>query len=481
MLRLELAHATDFDGWRAQARRLAAQGVPADDVEWHVAGEAPSLLALGATALDLPVCAPEAPIQVPRAFLELARTVVLHRDPQRFTVLYRMLLRLRDEPRLLDLAVDPDVARLRRMEQAVRHDIHRMHAYVRFRRVAEGDGERFVAWYEPEHRIVEATADFFVRRFAGQRWAILTPERSAIWDGGDGATLQFAPGVPRAAAPEDDALEDLWRAYYASVFNPARLNCSALQSHLPRKFWHQLPEARIIAPLVAAATARTGAMVAAEAAAPRRTRKTPSAPAPAAEDADAMDKATLDRCRRCPLWKDATQGVPGEGPAGASLMLVGEQPGDQEDLAGRPFVGPAGQLLDRALAEAGIDRGRVFVTNAVKHFKYEPRGKRRLHKKPADAEIEACNVWLRQEIETVGPQLIVALGATAIRALVGRPLPVQANRAQMLTLDDGRPMLVTVHPSFLLRVPPGNRDAEYARFIADLRVAARWLRDRGAR
>ena len=162
-------------------------------------------------------------------------------------------------------------------------------------------------------------------------------------------------------------------------------------------------------------------------------------------------------------------------------MLVGEQPGDQEDLAGRPFVGPAGQLFDRALAEAGIDRSRVFVTNAVKHFKYEPRGKRRIHKKPSDAEIEACNVWLQQEIEAVGAQLIVALGATAIRALAGRTLPVQANRGQVLALDDGRPMLVTVHPSFLLRVPPENRDAEYAKFVADLRVAARWLRDRGGR
>ena len=476
MMQLELSHATDFDGWREHARRLAANGVPADAVEWHVRGESASLL--GSTALDLPICTPATPIHVPRAFVELARMVVLHSDPQRFALLYRVLLRLRAEPRLLELAIDRDIDRLRHMEHAVQHDMHRMHAYVRFRKVIDADGERFIAWYEPEHHIVEATADFFVRRFAGQRWAILTPKRSAVWDG---ETLHFAPGVPRSSAPGPDALEHMWRTYYASVFNPARVNRTALQSHMPRKFWQQLPEAQIIAPLIAHATVRAGAMVAAEAAAPRRKRPSPLNPAPDASDADGMDKDTLDRCRRCPLWKHATQGVPGEGPVGASLMLVGEQPGDQEDLTGRPFVGPAGQLLDRALAEAGIDRSRVFVTNAVKHFKYEPRGKRRIHKKPSDSEIEACNVWLQQEIETVGAQLIVALGATAIRALAGRALPVQANRGQVLPLGDGRPMLVTVHPSFLLRVPPENRDAEYAKFVADLRIAARWLRDQGKR
>ncbi len=476
MMQLELAHATDFDGWRKQARQLAANAVPADAVQWHVRGAVPSLL--GATAVDLPIVEPAMPIQVPRAFVDLARVVVMHSDPQRFVALYRVLLRLSEEPRLLQLAVDPDIVLLRNMEHAVRHDMHRMHAYVRFRKVVDADGEHFIAWYEPEHHIVEANADFFVRRFAGQRWAILTPERSALWDG---EALHFTPGVPRSSAPAGDALEDLWRTYYASVFNPARLNCTALQSHMPRKFWSQLPEAQIISPLVASAAARAGTMVAAEAAAPRRSRKTPLVREPAADEADGMDKVTIDQCRRCPLWKNATQGVPGEGPNNASLMFVGEQPGDQEDLAGRPFVGPAGQLLNRALGDAGIDRSRVFVTNAVKHFKYEPRGKRRLHKKPSDAEIDACNLWLQQEIGAVGPQLIVALGATAIRALAGRALPVQANRGQVLTLDDGRPMLVTVHPSFLLRVPPENREAEYVKFVADLRVAAEFLAKRRQR
>ncbi len=147
---------------------------------------------------------------------------------------------------------------------------------------------------------------------------------------------------------------------------------------------------------------------------------------PANSGAGEAQRKLLDQCRNCPLWQYATQAVPGEGPDSARLMLVGEQPGDQEDLAGRPFVGPAGQLLDRALAAAGIERAQVYVTNAVKHFKYELRGKRRLHKKPAELEIAACHAWYESEVATVQPALIVALGATAVRAVLGRALPILA-------------------------------------------------------
>jgi len=495
MHRVELAHAADFDGWRRHARLLAAQSVSPEAVCWQVRSEVPSLLLARDAANDALPCAAGAPaadaaLRVPRAFIELARNVVLHNDPGRFELLYRVLLRLQREPRLLSLTVDPDVARLARMQKAVAHDIHRMHAYLRFRRVADERGERFVAYYEPEHHIVEAAAPFFVNRYAGQDWAILTPQCSLLWSRARDRTtdrevreeeLTIGPGVTRDAAPATDALEDLWRAYYASTFNPARLNRRALQSHMPRRFWPQLPEAQLIEPLVAAASARTARMVAAPTPPPRRSRTAPPAPrAPSRGAAGEPTKAAIDACRRCPLWKGATQGVPGEGPPRARLMLVGEQPGDQEDLAGRPFVGPAGRLLDRALEEAGIDRTQVYVTNAVKHFKYELRGKRRLHKKPSDMEVEACHVWLQEELEAVGPALVVALGATALRALTGRAMPVQANRGTLLPLDENRQLLVTVHPSFLLRVPPENREREYAAFVADLRIAAQWLRGHGA-
>ena len=180
-------------------------------------------------------------------------------------------------------------------------------------------------------------------------------------------------------------------------------------------------------------------------------------------------------CRACPLWKNATQTVFGEGPSDAEIMLVGEQPGDREDLTGHPFVGPAGLILDRALADAGIDRARVYVTNAVKHFKFEPRGKRRLHKRPNAGEIKVCSTrWLFGEIEAITPQIVVALGATAAQSLVGRPVPILSNRGEVLDLPSGLQVLITVHPSALLRLrDEDERRAAYEAFVGDLRSVAR--------
>jgi uracil-DNA glycosylase len=186
-------------------------------------------------------------------------------------------------------------------------------------------------------------------------------------------------------------------------------------------------------------------------------------------------------CRACPLWKNATQTVFGEGPSDAEIMLVGEQPGDREDFSGRPFVGPAGLLLDRALADAAVDRKRVYVTNAVKHFKFEPRGKRRLHKRPNAGEIRVCRRWLLGEIEAVAPQLIVALGATAAQSLAGRPVPVQANRSAVLDLASGPRVLITVHPSALLRLKDEEeKRAAYDAFVQDLRPIAQIVGRRAA-
>ena len=191
-------------------------------------------------------------------------------------------------------------------------------------------------------------------------------------------------------------------------------------------------------------------------------------------------KGNLDELRRevqgctaCPLYRNATQAVFGEGPASCGMMLVGEQPGDQEDVQGRPFVGPAGQVLDRALAAAGIDRGTVFVTNAVKHFKFTPRGKRRLHQKPDTTEIAACHPWLLAEIEALHPERIVALGATAAQALLGRQVTIGRERGRLRPFAPDRLLLVTVHPSYILRIPDERaKRAEYARLVEDLQIAA---------
>lgn len=185
-------------------------------------------------------------------------------------------------------------------------------------------------------------------------------------------------------------------------------------------------------------------------------------------------------CTRCPLYKDATQTVFGEGPASAKLMLMGEQPGDQEDLAGRPFVGPAGRMLDKALDEAGIDRSETYVTNAVKHFRFEQRGKRRLHKTPDTAHIEACSWWFAQERALVRPPVTIALGGSAARALLGKTVTIGRTRGQPIALDDGLAGWVTVHPSYLLRIDDHQRAGdEYGRFVEDLKGAYAHARELG--
>jgi DNA polymerase len=182
------------------------------------------------------------------------------------------------------------------------------------------------------------------------------------------------------------------------------------------------------------------------------------------------------QCTRCPLYKNATQVVPGEGSSRARLMMVGEQPGDKEDLEGKPFVGPAGRMLDRAIEEAGLDRRKVFVTNAVKHFKFEQRGKRRLHKKPNAYEIDRCHWWQEQELRIIKPELVVALGATALRSLTGRPTAIAKLRGHVVPLADGTPLVATIHPSYLLRIQDhDDKAAEYGRFVADLRLCAKLL------
>jgi DNA polymerase len=194
------------------------------------------------------------------------------------------------------------------------------------------------------------------------------------------------------------------------------------------------------------------------------------------EDAAIADLAALRKaeasCTRCPLYGPATQVVPGEGPADATMMLVGEQPGNDEDLQGRPFVGPAGRMLQLALDEAEIDRTKVFVTNAVKHFKFELRGKRRLHKRPSTHEIERCRWWLDIEKRLVKPRVVVALGATAVRGVLGRADTIASLRSRLLPQEDGTSVVVTIHPSFLLRITdPDDKARQYAHFVADLKIA----------
>ncbi|WP_315765047.1 UdgX family uracil-DNA binding protein [Sphingomonas sp. Y38-1Y] len=452
----------DFEGWRDAARELAADRVPPDRVIWQVAGHAADLFAETPPPIDPPADpAPPPAFRVPRGFVDLARDVVLHADPERFALLYTMLTRLLDQPRLIDDRADPLRRRLDEMAKAVRRDIHKMRAFLRFREVADDAGERFVAWFEPEHHIVRANAAFFVNRFNTMRWSILTPEVSLHWDS---ETLSEGPGAVKGDAPDGDPIEAVWKTYYASIFNPARLKVGAMLREMPRKYWKNMPETALVGELVAGARARETAMI--------ETARS-AAPGGNVEGAWAALREEAMGCTRCHLYKPATQTVFGEGPLDARMMFVGEQPGDQEDLAGQPFVGPAGQVFNRAMDEAGIDRETVYVTNAVKHFKFEPRGKRRIHAKPDAGEIEACRWWIEQERMLLTPKLTVALGATAARSLTGKTVTISRERGRAFLLPDGGEGWITVHPSFLLRIQDKTQaDEEYARFVEDLRNAA---------
>ena len=460
-----LAEEDDFDGWRDAARALVAAGVAPEEVVWRVADAPDDLFA---SAGDAPASGAAPAFSVPRLFVDLARNVVCHSDPQRFALLYTLLVRLRAHPKLIEDHADPLVQRLDRMAKAVRRDIHKMRAFLRFREIEEGEGERFVAWFEPEHHIVRANAAFFVNRFTAMRWSILTPELSIHWDG---AALTESPGASKADAPQGDPLEETWKTYYASIFNPARVKIGAMLKEMPKKYWKNMPETALVPGLVAGAQARESGMIATSKAQGRAELGGNSRIAWQALRDEAMG------CTRCHLYKHATQTVFGEGPVDASLMFVGEQPGDQEDLAGKPFVGPAGQVFDRALAQAGVDRSTVYVTNAVKHFKFELRGKRRIHSKPQGPEIDACRWWIEQERVLIRPPVTVALGATAARSLLGKIVTIGGSRGHAHTLEDGGESCVTVHPSFLLRLQDrAEADREFARFVEDLqRVKARAL------
>jgi len=474
MRTIRLSSLNDFEEWRAAARGLLLSATRPEDVTWLDPTTADDLFT---TTQPPPQVTGRKVGTVPQRFIEWAEAGICHTDPERFALLYRLLWRLQKDPSLMTVRSDPDVERLDRRRAAVSRDSHKLKAFVRFKEIADVSGlERFVAWFEPDHYVLERVAPFFVRRFTGMIWAIVTPYRSAFWDG---ETLEFGPGGKKSDVPADDALEPVWKSYFASIFNPARLKVAMMKSEMPVKYWKNLPEAELIPDLIRGAREAEDAMIERMANLPSskhlRRAERQVVPQPVTAISSLVDaRSAIHDCRRCPLYEHATQPVFGDGPPDAELMFVGEQPGDSEDLAGKPFVGPAGQVFDTAMAEAGLDRERAYVTNAVKHFKFVPRGKRRLHQRPNAGEIRACNFWVGLERELVKPRLVVAMGATAVTSLCGSGTTLSSVRGRVTLLEDGTPMIATVHPSYLLRLPDREQAArERAQFVADLRLVRR--------
>lgn len=494
----------EFEAWREAARGALRDGYRPEEIDLQDA-TVPTPLTLALETDESPTGGAVPSPHTSKAFLEAARVAAVHRDPQRWNLLYRILYRLQSERDLLKIEIDEDVVQLMRLEAQVSRDLHKMHAFVRFRKVLEADDpaerpvvvdepipvaadpyahhllletptpfgsikteiascepdetkdtedvseeaganvcEHFIAWYQPDHRILPLAAPFFAERFAIMRWTILTPDASVSWDP-IAKQLNFAPGLPRESAPAEDELEALWRSYYASIFNPARLNPQAMRSEMPVRYWKNLPEVALLPNLITSAPTRVATMVS------RQQQQATAQPFVPAEHTLAVLRAAMPACRGCELYCNATQVVPGDGPASSALMLVGEQPGDQEDRQGRPFVGPAGKLLRKALEELRINPAEVYMTNAVKHFKFIQRGKLRLHQNPRLSEITACRPWLLAEIDAVRPKVILCLGASASKALLGGTFALMRDRGKILATPFADRVLATVHPSAVLR------------------------------
>ncbi|MBN8872084.1 MAG: UdgX family uracil-DNA binding protein [Rhodospirillales bacterium] len=427
-MQVVLTRETDWEGWRRATRALVLTGVAPEKITWRI-GRVPA-----------PLPEAQGTFNVPRNLVEIAALAFQAHARDRFDRLYRLVWRAHHGALPAAPQDDPALAEAQALAFAVRAEAHRMRTHMRFMPVEDADGPRFLGWYAPQHHVLEANAQLLARRFPDKRWSILTPEGSAHWDGGGHAALRFGPGA--RGIVDDATLATWWDAHHAAL----------LQEAVPGS---SVPEAEALDE------------------APRPPDLPPLGPVVLDLAPDpAVHRAAVEagQCRRCDLWQPASQTVFGEGPAGAQVVFIGEQPGDQEDVIGRPFVGPAGQLLDRAMEEAGIDRRTIYITNAVKHFKFTPRGKRRIHQSPDATEIQVCRFWLDVERVQLAPRLLVLMGASGARAVLGRPVTVTRERGRPFALEDGQTAFITVHPSYLLRIPdPAGKAREYRAFVEDLR------------
>ncbi|HET9696508.1 MAG TPA: UdgX family uracil-DNA binding protein [Terriglobales bacterium] len=450
-----------YECFRDRARELLSANIPPAEVIWTDRDASQfSLL----QQESIPAAAPKT-IDVPRRYVELAKLVYAHSHPECWHMLYSVLWRiLHGDRNLLSVHIDSDVLRLNHMRQEIARDVHHMHAFLRFRRIERNSEEWFVAWYKPDHHVLRLAVPFFVDRFATMRWAILTPEESGSWDG---IHLNFGPGVPASEAPTDDSLETLWSTYYRTTFNPARMNLELMRQEMPARFWTHMPELQQLSNVIAEVPARLEAM---------DRQQATSVTVPDSRDLTILRDAA-SRCTGCDICRDATQTVFGEGSPHAQVVLVGEQPGDVEDTQGRPFVGPAGDVLRRAMEEAGITREDVYMTNAVKHFKFTRQGKRRIHQTARMSEVIACKPWLEAELDAIRPKAIVLLGSTAAKSLLGSTVRITRDAGKIYRTRYAAHTIISVHPSFVLRSSDDTQSrAVYQRLVDDLRSVRCFVR-----
>ncbi|BAN24971.1 UdgX family uracil-DNA binding protein [Caballeronia insecticola] len=476
-----------FAAWRTEARNLLMEGLRPEEVSWRETDA--SATVFGSIDPPAPGSAnPDAkkPVRIAHKFLAMLETAACYRAPDRWPFLYKALWRWTQGDRAIASPEDADGRRLAQMIETVEAEENKMRKTLRFRHrdVSLGPPE-FISWCEPLHDLLEHAAMHFATRMGSATWMIATPHGAAFWDGAllrvdrtsepEEKPMDFGDTEMNGEAVSGDAIEALWLAYYESTFAPAQANAAEMASHMPVRYWKSPQNERADPALIARADPYS-----------RRDREPRSVP-PEMEVAINTDlepiqgtmltaPPSLDACRRCSLWRNATQAVPGMGPAGARVMLVGEQPGDQEDRAGTPFVGPSGTLLDEAIAEAGLARESLYLTNAVKHFKWEAHGEERAHLAPTQREREACRFWLEEELKRVAPKVVVALGATALKALTGHRTALSEYLGKTIE-HKGCIVVPTYHPSYLLRVTDEKVRAEVFGTIVEALVFAQQIAD----
>jgi uracil-DNA glycosylase len=463
-----------FQGWRDCARQFVLDGISPDQINWSQE----ELSLFTSTSLNETKNLSESiknldpkNLTVPPDFIKLATAVSYARNEGRWSLLYRILYRLQNEnPNLLKINIDPDIHEAEQLKKSVSHDIHKMHAFVRFKKAIINEEEIYVAWHRPEHLIVRPGTEFFARRFGDRKWSIFTPDESAHWDL---KNLTFGPGIEQNEFVATDNWDEVWKTYYKSIFNPARIKIKMMKSEMSPKYWSSMPETSLIQDLVREAPQRLQAMAA--------NQNHAAVVKPNLNLSELRESAKV--CKACPLHANVTQTVFGIGPEQAEIMIVGEQPGDEEDLSGNPFVGPSGKILTEALHAAGIEKEKVYITNAVKHFKWAPRGKLRMHQKPTGQEMHACKPWLEAEIARVKPKVILALGATAATAITGKLPKITEERGKVITsLNVAPAVIISWHPAAILRsFTPEEMQQRRDQLFQDIQLAINAVSDISAR
>lgn len=390
-----------WDDWRNKARELLAQEIPPELIEWH--SEA------GGFVFGEPFVDRQTPsdIRFPRDFIQDARVVSAYRDDTTWALLYRIAWRIQHEDRrLLHIAMDPDVREFQARRHAVSRDLHKMHAFVRFREVKEAGESVFMAWHRSDHRVLRLAAPFFKDRFNGMNWVIMTEDESMAWDQ---QQLSYLPGVRQHELPPDDK-EELWKTYYSSIFNPARVKVGMMKQEMAVRYWNTMPETELISELLQKA--------------PQRVEEFLDAHQSVARPAPVTDLATLHQllrnCRACGICQDGRMPSLGQGPATSTIAIVGELHRDQS-------------ALRSALELAGINPAEVYLTHAVKGDSFGKATETEKQRGPSAREISACRPWVQAELKILRPQLLICVGKTAAQSVVGRMINLAHERGQFFS------------------------------------------------